>query len=76
STHRSAGHRPTGPHMRPPLRSSGSRPHGESMRPSFRPAGHRPHGPSMNLRRPIMNGAAPRTTLMTMVIGTVAALGT
>nr|GFB35669.1 ubiquitin hydrolase [Tanacetum cinerariifolium] len=43
STHRSAGHRPNGAHMRPPLRSSGPRPHGDSMRPSFRPAGQRPH---------------------------------
>nr|GFB59798.1 hypothetical protein [Tanacetum cinerariifolium] len=32
STHRSAGHRPNGAHMRPPLRSSGPRPHGNSMR--------------------------------------------
>nr|GFC63339.1 hypothetical protein [Tanacetum cinerariifolium] len=47
STHRSAGHRPNGANMRPPLRSSGPRPNGDSMRPSFRPAGHRPHGPSM-----------------------------
>nr|GFC15737.1 hypothetical protein [Tanacetum cinerariifolium] len=114
STHRSAGHRPNGAHMRPPLRSSGPRPHVDSMRPSFRPAGHRPHGPLMNPRRPTMNGArpyksffqapsyetrpflkssvvknpyrapwvpivnraVPRTTLMTKVIGTVAALGT
>nr|GFC94725.1 hypothetical protein [Tanacetum cinerariifolium] len=104
STHRSAGHRPNGAHMRPPLRSSGPRPQGNS----------RPHGPSMNPRRPTMNGArpykiffqtssfetrpflkssavnnsyrapwvptvnmaVPRTTLMTMVIGTVVALGT
>nr|GFB40573.1 hypothetical protein [Tanacetum cinerariifolium] len=113
-THRSAGHRPNGAHMRPPFRSSGPRPHGNSMRPPFRHAGHRPHGPSMNPMRPIMNGArsyktffqtpsfetrpffkssavnnsyrapwvptvnraVPRTTLMTKVIGTVAALGT
>nr|GFC75064.1 hypothetical protein [Tanacetum cinerariifolium] len=59
STHRSAGHRPNGTHMRPPLKSSGPRPHGNSMRPPFRPAGHRPHGPSMNPRRPTMNGARP-----------------
>nr|GFC45376.1 hypothetical protein [Tanacetum cinerariifolium] len=56
---KSAGHRPNGAHMRPPLRSSGPRPHGDSMRPSFRPTGHRPHGPSMNPRRPTMNGARP-----------------
>nr|GFB84860.1 hypothetical protein [Tanacetum cinerariifolium] len=55
STHRSAGHRPNGAHMRPPLRSSGPRPHEDSMRPSFRLAGYRPHGPSMNPRRPTMN---------------------
>nr|GFB44112.1 hypothetical protein [Tanacetum cinerariifolium] len=55
STRRSAGHRPNGAHMRPPLRYSGPRPHGDFMRPSFRPAGHRPHGPSMNPRRPTMN---------------------
>nr|GEW89166.1 hypothetical protein [Tanacetum cinerariifolium] len=59
STHRSAGHRPNGTHMRPPYRSSGPRPHRDSMRPTFRPAGHRPHGPSMNLWRPTMNGARP-----------------
>nr|GEW13885.1 hypothetical protein [Tanacetum cinerariifolium] len=59
STHRSAGHRPNGAHMRPPLRSSGPRPHGDSMRSSFRPAGHRTHGPSMNPRRPTMKGARP-----------------
>nr|GFA64355.1 hypothetical protein [Tanacetum cinerariifolium] len=59
STHRSAGHRPNGAHMRPPLRSFGPRPHGDSIRPSFRPASHRPHGPSMNPRRPTMNGARP-----------------
>nr|GFC16822.1 hypothetical protein [Tanacetum cinerariifolium] len=114
STHRSAGHRPNGAHMRSPLRSSGPRPHGNSMRPPFSPVGHRPHGPSMNPRRPTMNGARPfktffqnpsyetrpflkssavknsyrapwvptvnraisKTTLMTKVIGTVAALGT
>nr|GFB56666.1 hypothetical protein [Tanacetum cinerariifolium] len=63
STHRSTGHRPTGAHIRPPLRSSGSRPHGDSVRPSFSPAGHRPHGPSMNPKRPIMNGARPYKTL-------------
>nr|GEX16316.1 hypothetical protein [Tanacetum cinerariifolium] len=57
STHRSAGHRQNGAHMRPLLRSSSPRPHGNSMRPPFRPAGHRPHGPSMNPRRPTMNGA-------------------
>nr|GEV91091.1 ribonuclease H-like domain-containing protein [Tanacetum cinerariifolium] len=62
STHRSAGHRPNGAHMRPPLRSFGPRPHGDSMRSSFRPAGHRPHGPSMNPRRPTMNGARPYKT--------------
>nr|GFC25394.1 hypothetical protein [Tanacetum cinerariifolium] len=45
STHRSAGHRPNGAHMRPPLRSFGPRPHGNSMRPPFRPASHRPYGP-------------------------------
>nr|GFC89894.1 hypothetical protein [Tanacetum cinerariifolium] len=56
-THRSAGHRPNGAPIRPPLRSSGPRPHGDSMRSSFRPAGHRPHGPSMNPKRPTMNGA-------------------
>nr|GEW76767.1 integrase, catalytic region, zinc finger, CCHC-type, peptidase aspartic, catalytic [Tanacetum cinerariifolium] len=55
STHRSAGHRPNGAHMRPPLRSSGPRPHGNSIRPPFRAAGHRTHGPSMNPRRPTMN---------------------
>nr|GFB23956.1 retrovirus-related Pol polyprotein from transposon TNT 1-94 [Tanacetum cinerariifolium] len=55
--HRSAGHRPNGAHIRPPLRSSGPRPHRNSMRPPFKPAGHRPHGPSMNPRRPTMNGA-------------------
>nr|GFC72324.1 hypothetical protein [Tanacetum cinerariifolium] len=59
STHRSAGHRPNGAHMRPPQRSSGPRPHRDSMRPSFRPAGHRPRGPSMNPWRPTMNGARP-----------------
>nr|GFA25045.1 hypothetical protein [Tanacetum cinerariifolium] len=59
STHRSAGHRLNGAHMRPPLRSSSPRPHGDSIRPLFRPAGHRPHGPSMNTRRPTMNGARP-----------------
>nr|GFB45184.1 hypothetical protein [Tanacetum cinerariifolium] len=58
-SHRSAGHRPNGAPMRPPIRSSGPRPHGDSMRPSFRPAGHKPHGPSMNSRRPTMNGARP-----------------
>nr|GFB88095.1 hypothetical protein [Tanacetum cinerariifolium] len=58
----SAGHRPNGAHMRPPLRSFGPRPHGNYMRPPFRPAGHRPHGPSTNLRRPIMNGARPYKT--------------
>nr|GEY24766.1 hypothetical protein [Tanacetum cinerariifolium] len=65
STHRSAGHRPNGAHMRPPLRSSSPRPHGNSMRPPFRPAVHRPHGPSMNPRRPTMNGMLreARTTL-------------
>nr|GFA30495.1 hypothetical protein [Tanacetum cinerariifolium] len=62
STHRSAGHRPTGAHMRPLLRSAGSRPHGDSMRPSFRPTGHRPHGPLMNPRRPTMNKARPYKT--------------
>nr|GEZ22780.1 retrotransposon protein, putative, Ty3-gypsy subclass [Tanacetum cinerariifolium] len=62
STHRSAGHRPNGAHMRPPLRSSGPRPHGNSMRPPFRPAGHKPHGPSMNPKRPTMNGARPYKT--------------
>nr|GFB24673.1 hypothetical protein [Tanacetum cinerariifolium] len=46
STHRSAGHRPNGAHMRPPIRSSGPR----------------PHGPSMNPRRPTMNGARPYKT--------------
>nr|GFA89441.1 hypothetical protein [Tanacetum cinerariifolium] len=61
-THRYAGHRPNGAHMRPLLRSSGPRPHGNSMRPPFRPAGHRPHGPSMNPRRPTMNGARPYKT--------------
>nr|GFC66261.1 hypothetical protein [Tanacetum cinerariifolium] len=55
STHRSAGHRPNGAHMRPPHRSYGPRPHRDSLRPSFRPAGHRPHGPSMNPWRPTMN---------------------
>nr|GFC68219.1 hypothetical protein [Tanacetum cinerariifolium] len=89
-SHRSAGHRPNGAPIRPPPKSSGPRPHGDSMRPSFRPAGHRLHGPSMNPRRPTMNAqtitlliwegreklAVPRTTLMTKVIGTVAALGT
>nr|GFA99772.1 hypothetical protein [Tanacetum cinerariifolium] len=62
STHRSAGHRPNGAHMRPPLRSSGPKPHGNSMRPPFRSAGHKPHGPSMNPRRPTMNGARPYKT--------------
>nr|GFC65088.1 hypothetical protein [Tanacetum cinerariifolium] len=62
STHRSAGHRPNGAHMRPPLRSSGPRPHGNSMRTPFRPTGHRPHGPSMKPRRPTMNGARPYKT--------------
>nr|GFC74916.1 hypothetical protein [Tanacetum cinerariifolium] len=57
--HRSAGHRPNGAPMRPPIRSSGPRPHGGSMRPSFRPTGHRPHGPLINPRRPTMNGARP-----------------
>nr|GFC33422.1 hypothetical protein [Tanacetum cinerariifolium] len=113
-THRSAGHRPNGAHMRPPHRSSGPGQHRDSMRPTFRPVGHRPHGPSMNPWRPTMNGArsyktffqtpsfetrpflkssavknpyrapwvptvnraVPGTTLMTKVIGTVAALGT
>nr|GFC57400.1 hypothetical protein [Tanacetum cinerariifolium] len=51
-SHRSAGHRPNGAPMRPPIRSSGPRPHGGSMKPSFRPAGHRQHGPSMNLGNP------------------------
>nr|GEZ64523.1 ubiquitin hydrolase [Tanacetum cinerariifolium] len=59
STHRSAGHRPNGAHMRPPLRSSGPRPHGNPMRPLFILASHRPHGPSINPRRPTMNGARP-----------------
>nr|GFC76766.1 hypothetical protein [Tanacetum cinerariifolium] len=59
STHRSAGHRPNGAHMRHLLRSSGPIPYEDSIRPSFRPAGHRPHGPSMNTRRPSMNGARP-----------------
>nr|GEX75567.1 hypothetical protein [Tanacetum cinerariifolium] len=59
SAHRSAGHRPNGAHIRPPLRSSSLRPHGNSMRPPLRPAGHKPHGPSMNPRRPTMNGARP-----------------
>nr|GFB88221.1 hypothetical protein [Tanacetum cinerariifolium] len=58
-THRSAGHRPNGAHMRPPLRSSGLRPQGNSMRPPFRPASHKPRGPSMNPMRPTMNGARP-----------------
>nr|GEY02591.1 hypothetical protein [Tanacetum cinerariifolium] len=62
STHRSAGHRPNGAHMRPPLRSSGPRPHGNYTRPPFRPASHRPHGPSMNPRKPTMNGARPYKT--------------
>nr|GFA15621.1 putative ribonuclease H-like domain-containing protein [Tanacetum cinerariifolium] len=62
STHRSAGHRPNGAHMRPPLRSSGPRPQGNSMRPPFRPAGHKSHGPSMNPRRPTMNGTRPYKT--------------
>nr|GFD20297.1 hypothetical protein [Tanacetum cinerariifolium] len=48
STHRSAGHRPNGAHMRPLFRSFGPRPHGNSMRHPFRPADHRPHDPSMN----------------------------
>nr|GFA84620.1 hypothetical protein [Tanacetum cinerariifolium] len=52
STHRSAGHRPNGAHMRPPHRSSGPRPHRDSMRPSFRPTGHKPHGPLMNPGNP------------------------
>nr|GFA99699.1 hypothetical protein [Tanacetum cinerariifolium] len=64
STHRSTGHRPTGAHIRPPLRSSGSRPHGDSMRPSFRPTGHIPHGPSMNPKRPTMNKARPYKTFL------------
>nr|GFC40521.1 hypothetical protein [Tanacetum cinerariifolium] len=58
-SHRSAGHRPNGASMRPPIRSSGPRPHGGSMRPSFRPTGHRPDSTSMNPRRPTMNGARP-----------------
>nr|GFC05046.1 hypothetical protein [Tanacetum cinerariifolium] len=90
SMHKSAGHRPNGAHMRPPLRSSGPRPHRNYMRPPFRPAGHRLHGPSINPRKPTMNvnnsyrapwvptvnRAVPRTTLMTKDIRTVAALGT
>nr|GFC41765.1 hypothetical protein [Tanacetum cinerariifolium] len=89
-SHRTDGHRPNGAPMRPPLRSSGPRPHRGSMRPSFRPTGHKLRGPSMNPKRPTMNvrnpyraprvptvnRAVPRTTLMTKVIGTVAALGT
>nr|GFC14647.1 hypothetical protein [Tanacetum cinerariifolium] len=58
-SHRSAGHRPHGALIRPPLRSSSPRPHGGSMRPSHRSAGHRPYGPSMNPRRPTINGARP-----------------
>nr|GFA93839.1 hypothetical protein [Tanacetum cinerariifolium] len=80
-SHRSGGHRPHGAPMRPPHRSDGHIPHGASMRPSHRPAGHRPHGPSLNPMRPNMNSAiyhwaVPRTTLMTKVIETAAALGT
>nr|GFC54787.1 hypothetical protein [Tanacetum cinerariifolium] len=63
STHRSAGHRPNGAHMRPPLRSSGPRPQENSLRPPFRPAGHKPHGPSMNSRIPTMNVTRPYKTL-------------
>nr|GFC47595.1 hypothetical protein [Tanacetum cinerariifolium] len=71
STHRSAGHRPNGAHLRPPRRSSGPRPHGNSIRPPFRPAGHRPHGPSMNPRRPTMNGARSyKTFFQTPLFGT------
>nr|GEW69670.1 ubiquitin hydrolase [Tanacetum cinerariifolium] len=51
STHRSAGHRPNGAHMRPPLKSSGPRPHGDSMRPSFR------HAPSYETR-PFLKSSA------------------
>nr|GEX37917.1 uncharacterized mitochondrial protein AtMg00810-like [Tanacetum cinerariifolium] len=60
SMHKSAGHRPNGAHMRPPLRSSGPRPHRNYMRPPFRPAGHRLHGPSINPRKPTMNGKAKK----------------
>nr|GFC48353.1 ubiquitin hydrolase [Tanacetum cinerariifolium] len=58
-SHRSAGHRPNGAPIRPPLRSSGPRPHEGSMRPSLRPTGHRPHGLLMNPKRPTMNGQFP-----------------
>nr|GFB19777.1 hypothetical protein [Tanacetum cinerariifolium] len=57
STHRSAGHRPNGAHMRPPHRSSGPRPHRDSIRTLFRPAGHRPNGAHM---RPPHRSSGPR----------------
>nr|GFC32469.1 hypothetical protein [Tanacetum cinerariifolium] len=51
----------------------GHRPHGAPIRPSYKSIGHRPHGASM---KPSNRPAVPKTTLMTKVIGTVAALGT
>nr|GFA99980.1 hypothetical protein [Tanacetum cinerariifolium] len=68
SRHRSAGHKPNGAHMRPPLKSSGPRPHRDSMRPSFGPAGHRPHGPSMNPRRPTMNVKNPYRASWVLIV--------
>nr|GEX03565.1 ribonuclease H-like domain-containing protein [Tanacetum cinerariifolium] len=80
---RSSGLRPHGNSMRPPFRPAGHRPHGPSMNPK-RPTmnGARPYKtffqtPSFETRPFLKSSAAvPRTTLMTKVIGTVAALGT
>nr|GFB70285.1 hypothetical protein [Tanacetum cinerariifolium] len=76
--HKFVGHRPHGPSMRPSNRPAGHRPHGPSMNPIR---------PNMNENLPLVAQkftlliwegreklAVPRTTLMTKVIGTVAAL--
>nr|GFC20993.1 hypothetical protein [Tanacetum cinerariifolium] len=79
-SHRSGGHRPHRGSMRPSYRPAGHRPHGPLMNPKR---------PTMNENLPLVAQkitlliwegrvklAVPRTTLMTKVIRTVAALGT